>query len=377
MTEPSDIAAPPAHPAPEARPDATAMAPALPGPADPSAGTPPGVGLFAAVTLAPVLPILLGAAVGGWWCWLAVLWIAGLMLVLDRLLPPAPDAPEGAEFPEADLLCVGLGAVHLAVLLAAVAGLAGLSGLGIWDRVALFWAAGLFLGQVSNATAHELIHRPDRRLFRLGQWIYISLLYGHHVSAHRLVHHPLVATRADPNTAVLGESFWAFLRQAWPGEARAAWAAERARAPGWGWTPVCTALLGGVCFIWGMVLLFGLPGLLAYLALAAYAQMQSLLSDYVQHYGLERRQTATGYEPVTPAHSWDATAPISALWLLNAPRHSDHHAHPARPYPALRLSPGGHPMLPHSLPVMATIALLPRLWHRIMDPRVRRLYRPL
>ena len=64
------------------------MAPALPGPADPSAGTPPGIGLFAAVTLAPVLPILLGAAVGGWWCWLAVLWIAGLMLGVKTIVSP-------------------------------------------------------------------------------------------------------------------------------------------------------------------------------------------------------------------------------------------------------------------------------------------------
>ncbi|MFT3688231.1 alkane 1-monooxygenase [Paenirhodobacter sp.] len=329
----------------------------------------PGVDLFAVFTFLPVPFLVLSCFFGGWWPWLAVLWVAGLMHLADRLLPRSPDAPEGAEFPAADTLSVTLAGAHFVLLVLVVAAVSGMTGLGIWARIGLFWGAGLFFGQVSNANAHELIHRADRRLFRLGMWVYISLLYGHHASAHRLVHHRLVATREDPNTAVLGESYWDWLKLAWPGEFIAGWRAEAARKQRW--NPYYTYILGGIGFVWGMVLLFGLGGLAAYLGLAIYAQMQSLLSDYVQHYGLERRRTATGYEPVGPAHSWDAAAPVSSLWMLNAPRHSDHHAHPARPYPALRLGEGGHPMLPRSLPVMATIALFPRLWHRIMDPRVR------
>ena len=60
--------------------------------------------------------------------------------------------------------------------------------------------------------------------------------------------------------------------------------------------------------------------------------------------------------------------------MLNAPRHADHHVHPARPYPELRLSPDGRaPLLPYSLPVMATLALVPPLWHKVMDKRLSRL----
>ncbi len=45
------------------------------------------------------------------------------------------------------------------------------------------------------------------------------------------------------------------------------------------------------------------------LALAAYAQMQLLLSDYVQHYGLRRKTSENGKpEPVGPQHSWNAPA---------------------------------------------------------------------
>jgi alkane 1-monooxygenase len=57
--------------------------------------------------------------------------------------------------------------------------------------------------------------------------------------------------------------------------------------------------------------------------------------------------------------------------MLNAPRHSDHHAHPGRPWPELALD-AGMPVLPQSLPVMATIALWPPAWRALMDRRVAR-----
>lgn len=56
--------------------------------------------------------------------------------------------------------------------------------------------------------------------------------------------------------------------------------------------------------------------------------------------------------------------------MLNAPRHSDHHQNPGRRFPALRLDTGTMPMLPAPMPVMATLALFPTVWRRIMDPRV-------
>lgn len=63
----------------------------------------------------------------------------------------------------------------------------------------------------------------------------MTLLFGHHTSAHRLVHHRHVATPSDLNTARLGESFWHFFPRALVGSFRAGLAAERAlsaRQPG-------------------------------------------------------------------------------------------------------------------------------------------------
>lgn len=367
----------------------------------------PEVDSFALVAFSPVPLIVLGALAGGIFPWLALFWIAGAIFALDRLVArAAPDAPEGSEFPAADRLSIALAVTHFALLLLVVAALSGLTHIGPAARLALLLATGLYFGQVSNANAHELIHRADKRLFVLGKWVYVSLLYGHHTSAHRLVHHRFVATPDDPNTATLGEGFWSFAPRAWIGGFTAGWEMEQARLSARaearakpetpasepearpdlpdlptrlrtrlsGINPYFSYVLGGLWFVALFAVLFGWAGVLGYLLLCAYAQMQILLADYVQHYGLMRKRLdEERYTPVTAAHSWDAPDPVSSLFMLNAPRHSDHHAHPARPYPALRLGDTeapGRPILPRSLPAMAALALFPPAWHRVMDHRV-------
>jgi alkane 1-monooxygenase len=120
-------------------------------------------------------------------------------------------------------------------------------------------------------------------------------------------------------------------------------------------------------------LIGGMTGILLWLLLAAHAQIQIHLSDYVQHYGLTRAPPPDGRpEPVTARHSWNTAHWFTSALLLNAPRHSDHHSHPARPYPALRL-PDEAPRLPWPLPLAATIALIPPLWRRMMKPHLARL----
>ncbi|MDR5652501.1 alkane 1-monooxygenase [Ruixingdingia sedimenti] len=331
---------------------------------------------FAAATLAPVVLLGLGILFGGPWAAGALVYMTVLSFTLDRLIARAlPEAPEGAEFPAADALSAVLALAHLALVPAVVWAVAGDSGLSGAARVALAAGAGLWFGQVSNSNAHELIHRSDRRLYRLGVAVYVSLLYGQHVSAHRLVHHRHVATDADPNSARRGESFYAFAARAWPAEFRAGRAAESALRKGRGLHPYAVYLGGAALWVAGIAWAFGWRGLLVYLALAAYAQAQLLLSDYVQHYGLRRALLPSGrFEPVGPGHSWDARPPFTAALMLNAPRHADHHAHPARPYPALRL-PAGAAVLPHGLPVMAVLALAPPVWFRLMDRRLDRLAR--
>ncbi len=329
--------------------------------------------LFALATLTPVLPLLLGALLGGPAVWVGLVTMTLLVSAMDRIVAAVPTVDQ--EFPSGETLSLGLFGAHILLLSAAVFGL-GHATLTAAEHAGIFAGVGLWLGQVGNSNAHELIHRPDRLQFRLGRWLFVSLLFGHHTSAHTRVHHRYVGSDLDPNTARLGESFPAFAIRAWIGSFRSGYTAESALRRD---MPRHRALLSNpyVLYCIGALTCLGLAfaiggwaGLLWYVALCGFAQMQLLLSDYVQHYGLKRREIAPGrLEPVSPAHSWNAPHAWSGALMLNAPRHSDHHINPSKPYPSLELS-GALPMLPRALPVMAVIALWPPLWHRVMDRRV-------
>jgi alkane 1-monooxygenase len=330
----------------------------------------PRLTLFAVATLLPLPLLVLAVAWGGFWVAGPLLYMSLLSFTLDQMIAHVtPDAQEGAEFPgnEALLTLLALGhGIALPALVWAIAGDSGLSGLA---RAALFAGGGLWFGQVANPCAHELIHRSDRRLFALGAAIYVSLLFGHHASAHRLVHHVHAASPQDPNTARAGEGFYRFAARAWAGSFRKGWHAER-RRHGRRRHPYWVYLAGSACCLALAWTIAGVAGLVVWCGLALHAQSQLLLADYVQHYGLMRRIQGDGRpEPVAGRHSWNTPHWFSSWLMLNAPRHSDHHAHPARPYPALRLPDAqAAPQLPYPLPFCCLLALAPPLWRRVIHP---------
>lgn len=348
--------------------------------------------MFAAVALAPAGLLALGVLGAPVWLLVALVYMSVLVVVMDQIVALyGGDAAEGAEFPGSDGLLVAIGVVQMVSMPVAVVVLTGpaLGSLGLGWKVAGFLALGFWLGQVAVPAAHELIHRPQRGLFRLGVAMYVAILFGHHSSAHRLVHHRHAATPLDPNTARAGESYYRFARRAWWGSFREGLAAETARRAARrqdraGWRGGADRRGGGLhpyavyCGGAALVLLLahalgGWSGVAVWLALSAHATSQLLLSDYVQHYGLQRRIGANGKpEPMGLAHSWNAPFWFSSALMLNAPRHSDHHSHPDRPYPALRM-PGQDeaPHLPWPLPVACMIALWPRRWRRLMRAPLR------
>lgn len=333
---------------------------------------------FVLASLIPALALGLACLFGGIWPGVALACVTVFVYGMDRWDRRSSPVREDANR-AATRLCVALGVVHFLVL-----------PLGVWAVVSAPYlsgapamvtalALGLFFGQISNANAHELIHKQNRWLRRLGKAIYMSLLFGHHASAHPLVHHIWVASDRDPNSAPMGDGFYRFWYRAWIGSFWAGLQAETQRMQrraqpvrrwkhpyaGYG----AGAALALVCAFW----LAGGGGVLAFVGLAIYAQMQLMLSDYVQHYGLRRDVRPDGsLEPVGMNHAWNASRWYSSAMMLNAPRHSDHHVNPARSFPALRLQAETMPMLPASFPVMSMVALCPPVWRRIMDHRVVR-----
>jgi alkane 1-monooxygenase len=189
----------------------------------------------------------------------------------------------------------------------------------------------------------------------------------------------ITASSGDPNTARADESFYRFARRAWVDSFRLGWRAEttlRARSTRPGLHPYVVYLAGAALALMLATFIAGLPGFLVWAGLGLHAGSQILLSDYVQHYGLTRAALPDGRPaPVGQNDSWNTPHWFSSAMMLNAPRHSDHHAHPSRPFPALRLPPDA-PMLPWPLPLAGMIALFPTLWRRKMRPLLAQLADP-
>lgn len=322
------------------------------------------ISIFATAALMPTALFALGLIFGGLWAWAGFIYLTGFAALMDRFemtFAAQDDAPA------ADWLLVAMAGAHLMMLPLLIAAIATDGPLA--PRLGLFLGASLWLGQISNPMAHELIHRGSRQLFWLGAVVFSSLSFGHHTSAHRLVHHRFAASPQDPNTARSGEGFYAFFLRAWAGSFTQGFLAEKRRgAPIHPYVIYLGITALSLCLA---ASIGGAVGVLVWGMLCLSAQAQLLLSDYVQHYGLLRKTDAMGrLEPVSDRHSWNAPFWFSSAMMLNAPRHSDHHTHPARAYPALRL-PDDAPRLPWPLPMACTIALFPPIWKRSIRPHLK------
>jgi alkane 1-monooxygenase len=245
---------------------------------------------------------------------------------------------------------------------------------------ALGWA-GLVLSVggingVAINTAHELGHKSAAWERWLARITLAPVAYGHFYVEHNRGHHARVATPADPASARLGESYWAFLPRTLLGSLRSAWQLEalRLRAQGrpavnwrnqnlqaWAMT---LALYAALCAGFGLQVL---PFLLVQ---ALYGISLLEVVNYIEHYGLLRAAGPDG-RPVrcTPQHSWNSSHVVSNLFLYHLQRHSDHHAHPARRFQALRHF-AESPQLPAGYAAMLLIAYVPPLWFAAMDKRV-------
>ncbi len=112
-------------------------------------------------------------------------------------------------------------------------------------------------------------------------------------------------------------------------------------------------------------------GLFAFQAFVAIWRLE--LTNYVEHHGLTRVHLGDGkYEPVKPHHLWESAQRISGLLLINLQRHADHHIHPMRRFRLLQIYGAGEVlMLPIGYPPMTALAMVPPLWRRMFNPRLR------
>lgn len=247
-------------------------------------------------------------------------------------------------------------------------------------RAGLVIGLGIVTGGVGIVYAHELMHQRNRLERFCGEWLMVSVLYGHFMSEHLLVHHVKVATAEDSATARYNESIYAFFARVLPGSLRSAWSAETARLRRrersvWSFAnPFWRYGLGALGFLFVAWLIGGWAGVGWYLMQSIIAVLILESINYVEHYGLTRKYLGGGkYEQVRPKHSWNAGQMFSNYYLINLQRHSDHHFKPDRRYPLLQTyAEEEAPQLPLGYAMMLMLAQNPWAWRRVMNPRVRR-----
>jgi len=331
-----------------------------------------------------LLPLVwIGAMFGSWWILLPPLVTWYLFAALDGVLGLETDNadPQSAEteltwYIPLTSIWVPLQALTLFGLIAYVTGAEHLSSL---EKFGVFFGMGVISGTIGINYSHELMHQSSRLDRWLADLLLAMVLYSHFRSEHLLVHHRYVGTPRDPVTARYNEGFHRFyprvLVQCWCSAFRTE--QERLARKGLPWAHLSNPFLRYWSLQAGMLLLAlllgGWSGVLLFLIQAGVAIWQLELVNYIEHYGLTRKHLGDGkYEHVKPHHSWNAAHKASNWLLINLQRHSDHHYKPDRRFPLLQTyTEAEAPQLPFGYPVMTVAAMVPPLWRRVMNPRVR------
>ena len=251
--------------------------------------------------------------------------------------------------------------------------------LNTFERIGVFFGVGVITGTIGINYAHELMHQKPKVERWMADILLAMVLYSHFRSEHMLVHHRYVGTPRDPVTARYNEGFHRFyprvLRQCWA----SAFGAERSMLArkNLPWTdrsnPFWRYWALQVGFFVLAFILGGWSGVGLFVLQAGIAIWQLELVNYIEHYGLTRKHLGDGkYEHVQPRHSWNAAQKASNWLLINLQRHSDHHYKPDRRFPVLQTyGTDDAPQLPYGYPLMTMLAMIPPLWRRVMNPRVR------
>ncbi len=248
--------------------------------------------------------------------------------------------------------------------------------LGTMELVGMTLSMGVQCGAIGINVAHELGHRNSRFEKLLAKLLLLSSLYMHFIVEHNRGHHRNVATPKDPATARFGEVIYLFWPRTIIGSFRSAWNIERERLNKlnirtWSfsndmllYSSIELALLATLYFA------LGTTALLAFLGSALMGILLLETVNYIEHYGLLRKETAPGrFERVQPWHSWNSDYSLGRIMLFELTRHSDHHYKASRKYQILRHLPKS-PQLPTGYPGAMLLSLVPPLWFQIVNPLV-------
>jgi alkane 1-monooxygenase len=238
-------------------------------------------------------------------------------------------------------------------------------------------AMGLLCGVFGINVAHELGHRVTRYEQFMAKTLLLTSLYMHFIIEHNKGHHKMVATDEDPSSARYGETLYGFFPRTIILSYFSAWRISNRdlRKQGYKGFSIHNEMIWfqviEIVFVTAIFFFFGwLTGLL-FLAAALMGILLLETVNYIEHYGLRRKQIAEGkYERAMPGHSWNSNHVIGRVSLFELSRHSDHHYLASRKYQILRHHEDS-PQMPTGYPGMMILALVPPLWFYVMNRRVK------
>ncbi|MFZ9386498.1 MAG: alkane 1-monooxygenase [Chitinophagaceae bacterium] len=318
----------------------------------------------------------------GWVIWLPFFFAFLFVPLLELLIKPDPSNLGEAEEELArsnrgyDILLyavVGLQYYCLYTFLDSLAS-PGLPPADIAGRVLVM---GILCGVFGINVAHELGHRVNKWEQTLAKALLLTSLYMHFFTEHNKGHHKRVATREDPSSARYNEPVYLFYFRTILFSYLSAWHIANAETRKRGhkifsihnemiqFSLIQATFLG---LIW---LVFGGLVTVYFLVSAGIGILLLETVNYIEHYGLQRRETGPGkYERTMPEHSWNSDHVIGRILLFELSRHSDHHYLASRKYQVLRHHENS-PQMPTGYPGMILLSLVPPAWFYVMNRKIR------
>jgi alkane 1-monooxygenase len=248
-----------------------------------------------------------------------------------------------------------------------------------WEVGGRTWSMGLLCGSFGINVAHELGHRTNKFEQFFSKALLLTSLYMHFYIEHNKGHHKNVATPADPASARYNEPVYAFYFRTIIFSYLSAWKIANSEMKKKGlpvlhWkNEMLQAQVIQLFFITAILFMFGWLITFYFVNAAVIGFLLLETVNYIEHYGLQRKQRADGnYERAMPQHSWNSNHILGRLMLFELSRHSDHHYLASKKYQVLRHHDEA-PQLPTGYPGSMILAMFPPLWFHVMNKKIREL----
>ena len=252
-------------------------------------------------------------------------------------------------------------------------------GLQWWEITGRVLSMGLLCGTFGINVGHELGHRNTHFEQFLAKALLMTSLYMHFFIEHNKGHHKNVATPEDPSSARLNEPVYVFYFRTFIFSYLSAWkiASQEMRnkkLPLLHWrNEMLQVHIIQLLFVGLIFFIFSWTGTIYFLIAAFIGATLLETVNYIEHYGLQRKKTASGgYERALPHHSWNSNHTLGRLMLFELSRHSDHHYMASRKYQVLRHHDNA-PQLPTGYPGSMILSLIPPLWFYVMNKRIKKM----